>query len=235
MRVLALDTSMQHGTAALVDEGRVLAEITFLAGHAQAEKMFPMLDALFSLAGLGKGDVDLLAVGVGPGGFTSVRVGLSTAKGLSLARGVPVVGLPSLRALARTLSPAGGRAAAFVDAGRGEVYAALYDLDAGRALVEPTLGEAGALAAHIDATAGGDYVLGGDGLLKYGDAIAAGAPSARVVSTAFREIRGSALAFEALRVHGEEGPSDVDSVEPLYVRPSDAALPKTPLRDPSAI
>src|SRR5690606_27013015 len=112
MRVLALDTSGQQGTAAIVSEGRPLAEVSFLAGHAQAEKMFPMLDALFALAGLEKHEIDLLAVGVGPGGFTSVRVGLSTVKGLSLARGVPVVGVPSLLALSRGLSPAGGLAAA---------------------------------------------------------------------------------------------------------------------------
>jgi tRNA threonylcarbamoyladenosine biosynthesis protein TsaB len=236
MRVLTLDTSGQVGTAAITHDGRLLAEVSFHAGHGQAERMFPALDALFSLSGLEKNAIDLLAVGLGPGGFTSVRVGLATVKGLSLARDLPVVGVSSLLGLARALSPAGGLAGAFVDAGRGEVYAALYDLDAGGALLEPALGEAGALAAGVEAAAGGRaYVLGGDGLGKHREAVAAGARSARIAGEAFWPVRASALAGEALRVHAREGASDVDALEPLYVRPSDAALPKTPLRDPSTV
>jgi tRNA threonylcarbamoyladenosine biosynthesis protein TsaB len=236
MRVLALDTSGQHGTAALVDEARLLAEVTFHAGHAQAERMFPALDALFALSGLEKDAIELLAVGLGPGGFTSVRVGLATVKGLSLARDVPVVGVSSLLALARGLSPAGGLAAAFVDAGRSEVYAALYDLDAGAALLDPALGEPGALAARVEeAAAGRAYVCGGDGMAKYGDAIARGARGGRAADASFWSVRASALAYEARRMHARDGASDVDTLEPLYVRPSDAALPKTPLRDPGTV
>jgi tRNA threonylcarbamoyladenosine biosynthesis protein TsaB len=236
MRVLALDTSGQVGTAAITRDGRLLAEVSFHAGHAQAERMFPALDALFTLSGLEKHEIELLAVGLGPGGFTSVRVGLATVKGLSLARGLPVVGVSSLLGLARGLSPAGGLAAAFVDAGRGEVYAALYDLDAGAALLEPALGEAGALAAEVEAAAEGRaYALGGDGLGKHAEAVAAGARGGRVASEAFWAVRASAIAVEALRAHAREGASDVDTLEPLYVRPSDAALPKTPLRDPSTL
>jgi tRNA threonylcarbamoyladenosine biosynthesis protein TsaB len=236
MRVLALDTSGQHGAAAIVHEGRVLAELTFLAGHAQAERIFPALDALFSLAGVAKHEIELLAVGLGPGGFTSVRVGLATVKGLSLARDVPVVGVSSLLALSRGLSPSGGLAAAFTDAGRGEVYAALYDLDRGDALLEPTLGEAGALAARVESSAEGrPYVLGGEGLAKHADVITAAARGGRVADASVWSVRASALVAEALRVHDREGPSDVDAMEPLYVRPSDAALPKTPLRDPSTV
>jgi tRNA threonylcarbamoyladenosine biosynthesis protein TsaB len=236
MRVLALDTSGQHGAAAIVHERSILAELTFLAGHAQAERIFPALDALFSLSGLEKREIGLLAVGLGPGGFTSVRVGLATVKGLSLARDVPVVGVSSLLALARGLAPSGGLAASFTDAGRGEVYAALYDLDAGAALLEPTLGEAGALAARVEATAAGrPYVMGGEGLLKYADAITGVARGGRVADASAWPVRASALATEALRLYEREGASDVDALEPLYVRPSDAALPKTPLRDPSTV
>src|SRR5690606_33068886 len=139
-----------------------------------------------------KRELDLLAVGLGPGGFTSVRVGLATAKGLSLARDLPVVGISSLLALARGLSPSGGLSAAFVDAGRGEVYAAFYDLDAPAPLLEPTLGEASALARRIAAAAAGRaYAYGGDALHKYGDAIAAEAEAGAQADPLLFAVRGS--------------------------------------------
>lgn len=236
MRVLALDTSGLAGSAAIAEGDRLLAEITFHGGHGHAERVFPALDALFELAGLGKGEIDLLAVGLGPGGFTRVRVGLSTVKGLSLARDLPVVGVSSLLALARGLSPAGGLAGAFVDAGRGEVYAALYDLDAGDALLPPTLGDAGALASRVEeAAAGRGYVYGGDGLTRHADAIARAAASGKSAAPPFAAVRAGALAFEAARAHERRGPSDVDTLEPLYVRPSDAALPERRLRDPETV
>src|SRR6266581_9375161 len=113
MLTLAFDTATDAATAALVDDEEVLGERT-----TRAIRLLEDADALLRQAGAHQRDLDRLAVGVGPGSFTGVRIGLATARGLALALGVPVAGVSTLDALA-----AGAPGAVpVVDARRGEVF-----------------------------------------------------------------------------------------------------------------
>jgi tRNA threonylcarbamoyladenosine biosynthesis protein TsaB len=113
MLVLAFDTATDVATSALVDDGRVLGE---RVGEARA--LLEDVDALLAAAGAIPSDLDGLAVGTGPGSFTSTRIGLATARGLSLALDLPVAGVSTLDALA---SAAAG-AFPVIDARRREVF-----------------------------------------------------------------------------------------------------------------
>jgi tRNA threonylcarbamoyladenosine biosynthesis protein TsaB len=113
MLILAFDTATDVATSALVADGEVLGERV-----SRALTLLEDVDALLRQAGAHTRDVDALAVGIGPGSFTGVRVGLATARGLALALGVPVAGVSTLDALA---SGAPG-AVPVVDARRGEVF-----------------------------------------------------------------------------------------------------------------
>ena len=95
MVILAFDTATDVATSALVDDGEVLGERA-----SRAVTLLEDIDALLRQAGLHTGDVAALAVGVGPGSFTGVRVGLSTARGLALALDIPAAGVSTLDALA---------------------------------------------------------------------------------------------------------------------------------------
>ena len=95
MLILAFDTATDVATSALVSDGEVLGERT-----SRAVTLLEDVDALLRQAGARTGDLDGLAVGIGPGSFTGVRVGLATARGLALALGVPVAGVSTLGALA---------------------------------------------------------------------------------------------------------------------------------------
>src|SRR5690606_3548539 len=97
------------------------------------ETLFPLLAFALEHAGLARTDVDLLAVGIGPGSFTGTRIGVATAKGLAVALDRPLVGVVSLAAIAR--GAPGAWIVPVVDAHKGEVYAAAYER-VGPALVE---------------------------------------------------------------------------------------------------
>jgi tRNA threonylcarbamoyladenosine biosynthesis protein TsaB len=113
MLILAFDTATDVATSALVDGGEVLGERA-----SRAATLLEDVDALLRQAGAQTRDVDALAVGTGPGSFTGVRIGLSTARGLALALGIPVAGVSTLDALA---SGAPG-ALPVIDARRHEVF-----------------------------------------------------------------------------------------------------------------
>jgi tRNA threonylcarbamoyladenosine biosynthesis protein TsaB len=94
MLILAFDTATDVATSALVDDGEVLGE-----RRSRAVTLLEDVDALLRQAGTQTRDLDALAVGIGPGSFTGVRIGLSTARGLALALGIPVAGVSTLDAL----------------------------------------------------------------------------------------------------------------------------------------
>src|SRR5947199_2391612 len=113
MLILAFDTATDVATSALVSDGEVLGERT-----SRAVTVLEDIDALLRQAGAHTRELGGIAVGIGPGSFTGVRIGLATARGLALALGVPVAGVSTLDALA-----AGAPSAVpVVDARRGEVF-----------------------------------------------------------------------------------------------------------------
>src|SRR4051794_41337741 len=113
MLILAFDTATDVATSALVADGEVLGERT-----SRAVTLLEDVDALLRQAGARTRDVEALAVGIGPGSFTGVRIGLSTARGLALALDLPVAGVSTLAALA-----AGAPGAVpVIDARRSEVF-----------------------------------------------------------------------------------------------------------------
>ena len=131
MVVLALDTTSRQGSSAVAVDGRVVLELASDASRPQAARVPGELQAVLSGAGLALRDVDAFAVAVGPVSFTGLRVGIATMQGLAFDAGKPLVGISALDALATIASEHGAgpglRTATWVDAWRGEVYAALYD------------------------------------------------------------------------------------------------------------
>ncbi len=129
MRVLAVETSTLSGGAALLDDERVVGEYTLDVRMTHSERLMAAIDQLLSDAGWTARDLEGLAVTVGPGSFTGLRVGLSTVKGLALALAVPVAAVPTLDAMAAMLPFAALPVCPVLDARKREVYASLYRWD----------------------------------------------------------------------------------------------------------
>jgi tRNA threonylcarbamoyl adenosine modification protein YeaZ len=126
MRLLAIETATPAQSVALVEDGRLLAELSYEAQGNRGGVLLPTVDQVLKKAGVAARDLDVVAVSVGPGSFTGLRVGLATAKGLALGAGARLVGVPTLEALAEGYASADATICALLDAYRGEVYMALF-------------------------------------------------------------------------------------------------------------
>jgi tRNA threonylcarbamoyladenosine biosynthesis protein TsaB len=128
--LLAVETATPRTSAALLEGETLIAEEVGAAGRPTAETLLPALDALLSGAGRTLESVEAFAVSIGPGSFTSLRIGLATVKGLAFGTERRAVAVPTLTALARTAPAGAGPVVAMLDARRDEIYAAAFEGDA---------------------------------------------------------------------------------------------------------
>jgi len=126
--VLALESATAASSVALLRGPELIDEISAPAGPAAAT-LLPAVDALLGRAGVALGDLEAFAVSIGPGSFTSLRVGIATLKGLAFESDLPVAPVSTLAALARAAKPTDRLVVPMLDARRGEVYAAAYAAD----------------------------------------------------------------------------------------------------------
>ena len=140
MTLLALDCSSKTASAAIVGDGKLLAQSFVNAGLTHSETLMPMIAQVLERARVTPERIDRLAATNGPGSFTGLRIGVSTALGLSFARDIPCVGVSSLEAAAWNVCHMGGVICALMDARLGQVYTALFDAESGepRRLTEDT-------------------------------------------------------------------------------------------------
>lgn len=125
--LLAIDTSTRQAGIALYERRRgLLAEQIWFTANRHTEELMPAIASLFAVAGATPGDLAAVAVAIGPGSFTGLRVGLAAAKGLALARGIPIVGIPTLDVTAYPHQWQPVPVIAIAQAGRGRVYWAPY-------------------------------------------------------------------------------------------------------------
>jgi tRNA threonylcarbamoyladenosine biosynthesis protein TsaB len=191
---LAFDTATRVATSALVDDGELLGERA-----SRAQTLLEDVDALLRQGGAHPRDLDALAIGVGPGSFTGVRIGLATARGLALALDLRGAGVPTLDALA-----AGAPGALpVIDARRREVFTIAGGVPA---VLEP---------GEVDLAEG--TVCVGDGAVRYREVLEA---KGAVVPPDGDERHLPRARFH-VQLARDFGP--VDAIEPLYLRLPDAA------------
>jgi tRNA threonylcarbamoyladenosine biosynthesis protein TsaB len=134
--VLALDTTQEHGSIALVRAGETIAELAIASPDGFGHTIYGHLEAMLRSYAIGLKEIDVFAAASGPGSFTGVRVGLACIKGLAEALGKPAAAVSNLRAIA-SFGTAPLRAPV-LDARRGEVYGAIYN-DAGAIVQRETV------------------------------------------------------------------------------------------------
>lgn len=212
MKLLAIDCAATLCAACVYDAaaGRELGRQVLDLGKGHAEHLMAVIDAALKAAGTDFAGLDAVAVSVGPGSFTGLRVGVSTARGLALALKIPAIGVTTLEALAAEASAAfPGRAVlAALDAGREEIHAAFYD----KASVL-TYGPTVATVARAAAMATGN------------SAVLAGTAAAKIASFAGRGFDigpTSATADIAVYARLAAAKGAGERPKPLYLRGADA-------------
>ena len=126
MAILALDTTTVVATAAIVRQGKVLAEVALGVQRNHAERILPAIDLVLREAGVKPAQLECIAVCIGPGSFTGQRIGLSLAKGMAEGLGIRLVPVSTLKLLAEQLSVFEGIVVPLLDAQRGEYYGAVF-------------------------------------------------------------------------------------------------------------
>lgn len=126
MKILAIDTSTATMGIALVDDQKVYAEFTTNLKKNHSVRLMPVVDQLFEEVGWQPRDIDLIAVAKGPGSYTGVRIGVTTAKTLSFTLEVPLIGVSTLEAMAYGSNSFSGVISPLIDARRGQAYTGLY-------------------------------------------------------------------------------------------------------------
>lgn len=215
MLILALDTAMAACSAAVWRDGVTLAARREVMARGQAEALVPMLQAVMTEAAVAWEDLDRIAVTTGPGSFTGLRVGLATARALTVAAATPVIGVTTTEALAAAVpaaARAGRRVLAAVDSKRADLFLQWFD-DALNPLGEPHSAEPEAVRAAL---AEAPTVVVGDAA-----ALLAPLPEGAVTLDAGGETPEPAVvaALAAAR------PLPAEPPQALYIRPPDAALP----------
>jgi tRNA threonylcarbamoyladenosine biosynthesis protein TsaB len=213
LKILALETSTEHCSVALLCGERLLSRET-LAGQRHSELVLPMVDAVLREAGFALGALDGIAFGAGPGSFTGLRIACGVAQGLAFGAGLTLAPVGTLRALARASSAR--RVLACLDARMGEIYLAAYE-KSGETWLEVAEPQVCAAGAAPDLP--GDGWAGcGSGFAAHGESLSRRYPGqlAEVLPGLFPHAREVAL--EAVPVFSAGGGVAPQEASPLYLR-----------------
>lgn len=225
MRILGVDTSSSCGSIGIIDGDQVVAECTFHREETHSTRLIPSIQAILKDAKLSLKEIDGLAVSLGPGSFTGLRVGISTIKGLALAAEKPVVGIPTLDALAHNFLFTPYLICPLLDARRDEVYTALYRKERGGRLQRLTPYRSISPIAMLEEIPLQETIFVGNGVTLYGPVIKGKFGKKALFAPPYlRFLRGLTVAKLGLQriIEGER--ADVTSLMPIYVRPSDAEI-----------
>lgn len=227
MTILAIETATAVCAAAVVRDGRAIGQAKVESPHVHSEKLISLLDNALGAAGLEPSQVDGIAVSIGPGSFTGLRIGLSVAKGLAYACGKPVIPVLTLEALAmravhESLAAPGSLILPMIDSRRSEVYVAAFRRAAG-ALEDVIPSRAASINELVSLVPGHEpAVVMGDGADKFGEFLEQRNPSIRsrflIPSRECRLCDAVAVGLLGEREFAAGRTADIASLEPLYVK-----------------
>ncbi len=219
MNILAIDTAGKSAGVAILSDGALRYACTRNAGFTHSETLLPMIDAALRDSGLTLDDIGLLGVNAGPGSFTGLRIGLAAAKGLALPRKTPCAAVSTLEALAACHAGEGTVVCA-LDARRGQVYWAAFDLATHARLTPDDAAPAAALAPFLENCKKPFFFVGDGAALcynKYGQAA-----GCLFVPEAAGAAGAAGVALTAQRIWDEGGAVDAAALLPSYHRLSQA-------------
>jgi tRNA threonylcarbamoyladenosine biosynthesis protein TsaB len=234
--MLAVESATAAASVAILRGGAVVAERSGASGQHHSETLLPMVDAVLADAGCRLEEVGAYAISIGPGAFTSLRIGLATIKGLAFGSPAPVAAVSTLEGLSEVardrdelkIGP-GSVIVPLLDARRGEAYAAIHRVpDAGTGALETLLGDCVLTPVEIAARIPPDAVLVGEGAALLADAIRDAAPPAHRIEPAPPSTpHARAVGRVAQRLLSAGAGEPAERLVPRYVRRAQAEVTRT--------
>ncbi len=210
MRILGIETSTRAASVAVVFNGKILAESIRESPQSFSETLMPQVEEVIKISGAFE-NLDAVAVSIGPGSFTGLRIGLATAKALAYAWGIKIIGVPTLLAMSYNFPNA--KVVPLIDAQKNRAYYQLFE-DA-LSLTELDIEPIDEIINELQYAAG-DFLLCGDVLHKIKVPLP---PNVKLAPPHLRMPRASAVAWCAQNLRRVD---NVMNLEPLYVRRSEA-------------
>ena len=210
MRILGIETSTRAASVAAVFDGKILAESLRESPQSFSETLMPQIEEVIKISGAFE-NLDAVAVSIGPGSFTGLRIGLATAKALAYAWGIKIIGVPTLQVLSYNFPST--KVLPMIDAQKNRAYCQLFENFSPLTNLEVLpIDEAIAQAGKLD----GEIFLCGDVLHKIKNPLP---PNVKLAPPNLKMPRASSVAIcaEALKNFG-----NVMNLEPLYVRRAEA-------------
>lgn len=223
MRVLSLDSSTETASCAIMEDNKLLGEITFNYEKQHSVILMTMIDNLLTNLHLDITSLDGFVVAQGPGSFTGLRIGMATIKGLSFGSGKPFVSISSLDALAYNLPFAPGIICPIIDALRNNVYNRLYRTKEGKlsALGDCSILSMDDLIESLSSYEEPIYFIG-DGTYKYKEKLISALPRLYFAPPHLNLNRASSLGELGLNLLNSGIHDDLDTSTPIYLRKSQA-------------
>lgn len=224
MKILGIDSSGLVASVALMSEGILAGEYTIHNKKTHSQTLLPMIADMLEMAEVKPEELDCVAVSAGPGSFTGLRIGASTAKGLAWTLGIPIVPVSSLMGLAANISEQGALVCPIMDARRGQVYYGVYRITDGipDILTEPDVTAVETVLEQVNAM-GNRVIFLGDGVPVFREVIQEKCEIEAAFSDAVnRYQRGASIATlgEILFERGEYVAAG--EFAPVYLRKSQA-------------
>lgn len=223
--LLAIETSSLVSSVALLHEDSLRAELTIQAKLTHSEQLMPHIVDMLEKASVKKNQIDGVAVSIGPGSFTGLRIGLASAKALSFGWQVPIVGIETPQALAWNFIGMSYPVCVLIDAQKGNVYASTYlwhewDLEECSPISVMPLTDVLATCK----SQGGPVVFCGDGAILYQEQIKNACPAFYLAPPTMRIPRAGSLAMAAARRLDAGDCDDCMTLTPAYKRRSEAEV-----------
>jgi tRNA threonylcarbamoyladenosine biosynthesis protein TsaB len=222
--ILAIENTGMCGSVALVCPSHCIGEHSLQTTLTHSKRLLSTVSQLMEEAQLDWEDIDAIAISLGPGSFTGLRIGLSTAKGLAFAGSIPLIGISSLEAMACQFSYVSCQVCPVIDARKKEVYAALFKPKSNgtlHRLSEDMVVAPDKLASQISEPT----LLIGDGAALYGDLFLEHLGSKAIIPPPHLSFPHAAnVGYLALPLWEQKQFLDPASAVPIYIRPSDAEI-----------
>ena len=185
MKILGIDTSTPIGSVALIDDDNIVAEHTLNIVQAHSSRLMPAIDTVLKWGDITPDALDGCAVGIGPGSFTGIRIGVATVKSLCYAVDKPIVGVSTLEAIAYNLRWMDGFVCPILDARRSEIYGGVFHGGVEwQRITDDLCLPIDAFLDELDSHTSPDsaIIFVGDGLASYGDAVRKRLDQTKIIS-----------------------------------------------------
>lgn len=225
MKILGIDTSSKFLNIALSEDEDIIKEESILLDRRQSSELIPRISELLKKSKIPINKIDAFVIGLGPGSFTGLRIGISAIKGFGIATGKPCIGVASIDGIACNIMENNKDIIPIIDAKRGQVYAAIYRKKAGRVvrLSDYMVLPIGGLLKKIK---GGPVFLG-DGVSLYEDSISSVNKKAIFLKEKYWYPMAKNLIKLGFSKIKKSRKADLEKLTPLYLYPEDCQVNKS--------